>query len=280
MLVHWLLAAHPQERPTSAKLIEVFEGLSECKVEDLEASMPATVREKIKREQKMYGARKCAEIPEECMLPSERAARAGAQRARAPPTQAATRDADLGGGGGFDLNSALAPASASTASRSEAVTQKASRSDARAVASPQNVAPPAQDLLSFGEPVQSSARSPNVGFDDLLGFDAAPAAPAAPATTSGSAVGDLLDLGFGDNTTPPSTRAVAASAPAPVATAGFVADFGNFADFSCAPSMVVPQAAMTPTYQQAAQPAPMAGGGYGNSNATPAQTANLLDLQF
>jgi serine/threonine protein kinase len=280
MLVHWLLCAHPQERPTSTKLFEVFETLPTCNLQDLEAELPTSVRDKIKREQKMYGARKSADLPDECMLPSERAdrdKRNGGERSRAPVQAAAPAQAAPGGSDdAFDLNFALAPASASAASRSEAGTQRASRSD-RAVAAPRNASPPAQDLLSFGEPAQSSARSPAAGFDDLLGFDAAPAAPnrGGPAVTSSPAVGDLLDLGFGDNTTPPRTGAVAAS-PALGSVAGFGADFAQFADFSCAPPMAAPQAAVAPFMQ----PAPMAGGGYVNSNAAPAQTDNLLDLQF
>lgn len=267
-VVHWLLAAHPKDRPTSKQLVEVLTDLPKCNYEDLEASMPSSVLEKIARNAKLFGARKDVDIPMDCCLPSERAERTSAPAARQGQAQsraqAAPRDA---GSNGFDLNFALSAGDAvAPPSRGYGGAAAGAPAAVAAPAPPRQVAAPAEDLLSFGSaaPVAVAPLSSGGGFD-LLDFGSAPtpAAQVAQSPAASQSGGDLLDFGFGEPV--PSAAAPLASQ----AEGGFAGC--DFADFSQAPSM----ATVAPVYT-----GPLVGGCGGTPNARqqPSAQADLLDL--
>lgn len=209
-LIHWLLAADPQDRPTTAKLLEVLRNIGKCKYEDLQAQMPSSVREKI-RKLDIYAARKdTGDVTVEALSSGPKGSPnrdRDRDRDRSAPDRSAQKrpsrgenanhrlDGGGGGGGGgsgFDLAFALAPADAGPQQAAVPPPMPGSQS----APSRQAASPPVADLLAFTDspPRQQepSASPASSGFGDLLGFDPSPAPSAAAPAPAAPAQGDLF----------------------------------------------------------------------------------------
>lgn len=270
-LIHWLLAADPKDRPSTPQLLEILCGIGKCRYEDLLASMPEAVREKI-RKLDIYAARRdTGDLPIPNGLGAATAATGGksspggaagakgsAARPAVPPSgaspkrasqSAAPETAPAAGGwqDGFDLAFALAPSEA-----------------------PQRVASPrrriADEALSprGGNSAPTSAQPPAVS--DLLSFNTPPLAPAAPAPSLTGGLEDLLGFACTAPTPAAATSSALGASPLPVAQPGgdWSADFGSFASSTPAPGSS-PQATAfsSPTLGSPAPgSSPQAFGGY------------------
>merc|ERR1719171_3389370 len=68
-LVHWLLAPNPRDRLRSDHLCQILQKIRDVSYEDLVASMPAAVQEKIKQIEKLYKPRRSSKDDEEPEMP-------------------------------------------------------------------------------------------------------------------------------------------------------------------------------------------------------------------
>mmetsp|Transcript_78425 Transcript_78425/g.229944 ORF Transcript_78425/g.229944 Transcript_78425/m.229944 type:complete len:715 (-) Transcript_78425:101-2245(-) len=277
-LIHWLLAAHPSDRPSSPQLAEVLRNFARTSHESLMEMMPQAVRDKIQRIQVLFAKRgndSDLVIPSDTadakqkLSPQKQLPRA--QRSEPKREQAASPGA-LGqnGSDGFDLRFALAPETSSEAPLPSRKSAPAALAAAAAVGA-------SNDLLSFASPgnvaaTGSTSKPPpaapaatNLGLDDLLGLDGAPGpaslsraqtvpSMAAAGATEGAAAGeDWCD--FTSFTSAPAP--LPAQSPsllgmngqpgmqtghaAPVAAGGQLGGFEDFADFTSAPPLPAAQ---------------------------------------
>lgn len=218
-LVHWLLAADPQDRPTAAQLCEILSGLSKCPYEQLFKLMPSRVQEKIQRLQQLSRSRKPENgdrgtaDPADVTLrppPAPQPVAAPAARARAATTGAdeAARSngrAASGAPGGAAAKAAQ-PQRRQRASAPEGAAAVAAASGASQAQSP-GAASPVEGLDSSGFDLMyalAPAPAPAALQQAPAAPAAAPVASAGPAVPSGTGaepggadLHDLLDLGGG-----------------------------------------------------------------------------------
>jgi len=224
-LIHWLMAANPQDRPTAAHMCDLLREISKCTYADFLASMPVAVQDKINRLNQLFGksheknAREPVPVTE---LVEAASAEAAKRRSTWPATSSEQQPSPPKNGlvatdpspeeGGFDIRFALGPGTA-TGSTSPAHQQNAT-------ATPAN-----EDLMSFTSAAPQQPPAPQRGSaqpfaqEDLLGFG--PSTPAASPYQS-------------EPTTAAPWGSAAASPTPNTANAGSF--WNDFADFAAAPA--------------------------------------------
>lgn len=257
-LIHWLLAADPKHRPPTGKILQLLPTIGKLTYEDMLASMPEAVCDKI-RKLDIYSARRdtgdiylpsdlsSAVAAAEAMAkggpgPAQALKRASTQPATASgsqrPTRDATNTAHTIAQGDFDLAFALAPSSSSSSF------------------------PPVPEPLHQGKSEIAGQANGSTTAMNLWSLNAPPIASAAPAPMSPPAgeLGDLLDFGFGSSA-PSSAPQVVPSASTSAGLqlpiqhgADWSADFGNF---SSAPSLPATSPQRVPSGNQLGGMSPM-----------------------
>mmetsp|Transcript_38025 Transcript_38025/g.70743 ORF Transcript_38025/g.70743 Transcript_38025/m.70743 type:complete len:680 (+) Transcript_38025:140-2179(+) len=297
-LIHWLLAADPNDRPTATKLVEVLRNLGKTQYEELFAMFPAGVQEKIQRLEKLFRARKpssgnAGEAELDLAAVAAKVQSASKAKSAASETPKAASKAASAESPEFDLRFALAgqgeAASPSKSAGRPAPEQRERRSSGAAKSN--GVAPraapagPAVDLLEL-DPVQGAKSVPpaTAGFDDLLGFNsepaAAPAAATPPARGGGSAVSPVNDFADFASFTAVSTPSTPSGAVGTPANANLLAGADWSADFSAfgAPAPAAAPVAAAPWQAPAAaapwQSAPA--GAPGKAAAAPAPAVSAI----
>mmetsp|Transcript_2636 Transcript_2636/g.6806 ORF Transcript_2636/g.6806 Transcript_2636/m.6806 type:complete len:614 (+) Transcript_2636:61-1902(+) len=272
-IVHWLLSASPADRPTAQKLCEVLKDFPQLTSDALQAMVPPTVNEKVKRYAELYDTRRdddMLDLPDlstmalskdtasavlqahkELQANSSQRQSKARQPARAAPPPAAAQAAPMLDFADFTGSAPSAPSVAATQAAPDvgfdiafALAGGAEEQSTRAVPSQEPArqprarakTTPAEDNLLDFAPAPQPARhiSSPAGFDDLLG--------------------DLMQ----PSQVAPLAPALAPSQPKQ--DANLLEDLGDFMSAPPAPT-VAPQALVQPVARQEAPAA-------SNGNAT------------